>query len=368
MEEKKLLIITDNNGKMFNKYIGKKEEHRRGPVDLVKITKYFEKCEYNVAIVSLSEVDLSRNYKGYFVIYTSSEARGGFYKEYIEDVLLRLEKDGAVLIPSFYYFRAHHNKVFQEMLRKQFQNQMLRKPNSYTIGDYGEVKSVINKLSYPTVVKLAKGSGSSGVVLVKDSKQLCETAKEMMKIRYRDFHDAKAFLFKNNYFVWTCKEFLKRMLGKEKTNRQSDIVESNPIIIQEYIKNLKGDYKVLFFGGHYYVLYRENRDNDFRASGSGKFIFPSNLSDIAEILNYAEMVTREINMPCISMDIASNEEGCLLIEFQCVYFGNYTMQFAEWYFERDNNEWVSKRSDSCIEDEYCRAIVGYIQNYKLEEG
>lgn len=364
MKEKNILIITDNKGKLFNKYIGKKEEHKRGPVDIEKIEKNFREYGYKIIVASLGELDLKRNYKDYFVLYTSSEARGGFYKEYIEDVLLRLNKDGAVLIPSFYFFRAHHNKIFQEMLRKQFGNSQLCTPDSFTIGDYEDAKSISNKLNYPIVVKMARGSGSSGVVLVKNSKQFQKDVYNMMKIEYKDFHDAKGFLIRNNYFIWICKEFVKKLLGMKKTNRQSNIIASNPIIVQEYIANLKGDYKVLFFSGHYYVLYRKNRDDDFRASGSGKFIFPSNLEDIDEILNYAEMVAEEINMPCISMDIAQNEDGCFLIEYQCVYFGNYTMQFAEWYFERENEEWIKKNSGDCIEDEYCRAIDEYIKNYK----
>lgn len=357
-----ILIITDNKGKLFNKYIGSASEHKRSGVDVKLIIKTFEQWGYCVIVKRISDVDFSLNYKGVYVLYTSSEARGGIYKEYIENVLLYMKKDGAHLIPSIYFFRAHHNKSFQEMMRKRFSNEVLRYPNSIVIDEYDSIYSYIKAVKYPVILKMSRGSGSEGVVKVDDEKQLLAYAQKMMKAHYRDYHDPRRFQASNIKVVWRLKEGLKRIFGLPATSLQRDTVFCNTLIIQEFIENLSGDYKILFFGNHYYALYRENRKNDFRASGSGRFVFPTAVEEIADILDFAEKVALEIGMPCISMDIARSNNGCVLIEYQCVYFGNYTMQYSEWYYMRDKDEWKQCKAVYGLEEEYCRAIHQYIEN------
>ena len=137
----------------------------------------------------------------------------------------------------------------------------------------------------------------------------------------------------------------------------------NKIIIQDYIEELTGDYKVLYYFGKYYVLKRLNRDGDFRASGSGKFSFPSDVEDVRNVLDYAKRVADEFNTPMISIDIAQNKKGCYLIEFQFICFGPYTIQYSDWYFEYDNNcnEWKKVDGKSDIENEIGRSLREYIE-------
>lgn len=361
-----IIILTDNKGKLFNKYVGSPDEHKRSGADIDVIVKSFERYGYCVIVKRIADVDFSMNYKGIYVLYTSSEARGGIYKEYIENVLLRMEKDGARLIPSIYYFRAHHNKGFQEMLRQKFSNEMLRYPHSIVIDEYDSIYDHLESIKYPVILKMSRGSGSEGVIKANDEKQLLAYAGKMMVAHYTDYHDPKYFRISNINMIWRLKEELKRILGRPATASQKDTVCCNTLVIQDFIPGLSGDFKILFFGGHYYALYRENRENDFRASGSGKFVFPKTVEEIADILDFAEKVALEIDMPCISMDIARSENGCALIEYQCVYFGNYTMQYSEWYYTRDRDGWRQCEAVSGLEEEYCRAVHQYILNHEAD--
>lgn len=355
-----ILIITDNNGKLFYKYTGSKGEHRRDGANLALIKALLEQYGHSVEIMRISDIDFSLDYKGKHILYTSSETRGGLYKEYIEDVLMYMEKEGADLIPSIYHFRAHHNKGFQEMIRKKFVEKKLRSPHSIVIDTYESIYNFLSVIHYPVVLKMSKGSGSDGVVKVNDEKELLTYSKKMMTVCYRDYHDPRWFGLCNLKAVWKVKESVKKIIGRPATALQKDTVFCNTLIIQDFIKDLSGDYKVLFFGNHYYVLYRENRERDFRASGSGRFIFPESVEMIKDILDLAEMTAKELGMPCISMDIARGEKGCVLIEYQCVYFGNYTMQFAEWFYVRERGEWRQCEAEYEIEEEYCRAVHWYI--------
>ena len=86
--------------------------------------------------MNFSDIDFSRKYNDYFIIYQSSEDQGLFYKSYIEDVCLFLEISGEVLIPGYQYLRAHHNKAFREMVRFTFKDERLKTIKSKVFGTY----------------------------------------------------------------------------------------------------------------------------------------------------------------------------------------------------------------------------------------
>ena len=84
--------------------------------------------------------------------------------------------------------------------------------------------------------------------------------------------------------------------GKSKFLKYDVTPLSTSLIIQTFIPGLQGDYKVLFFGDKYYMMYRKNREHDFRASGSGNF-FPVPENDHEGLLNFARRVSKEIRLP-----------------------------------------------------------------------
>ena len=85
-------------------------------------------------------------------------------------------------------------------------------------------------------------------------------------------------------------------------------------IVQDMIEDLKNDWKVLIFGKKYYVLYRGVRDNDFRASGSGKFEYIEKLPE--GFLDYCEKIYNFFNVPNLSIDIGFDGKQFYLFEFK----------------------------------------------------
>src|SRR5690606_8893478 len=57
-----------------------------------------------------------------------------------------------------------------------------------------------------------------------------------------------------------------------------------PYVQQQFVPNLKCDYKALVFMDKVFLLKRGTRKDDFRASGSGIFSFPE---PSVELLNFA---------------------------------------------------------------------------------
>lgn len=361
MVKQKILFLTDYRGYLCGKFQGTIDKHTSSIVDVNKIIELLKE-RYEIECLSFQEVDFSKSYKGWYVVYASSEERGLLYKRYIEDILLHLQYDGARLIPEFALFRAHGNKAFQEMCRYQFKDKLLKKPKSYIVGRYEELQPD-HFQQYPYIVKTSSGSGSCGVKIAKNEMQLVRIVKQMSKVSYYDQHFTIKKSFGYTKLIWMMKNLYRICKKSLALPRPMTTFYTNKVIIQEYIPNLSGDYKVLYYAGKYYVLNRKNREKDFRASGSGKFSFPDEVEEVADILDFALRVAKELGAPMISMDIAKNNDSCYLIEYQCVCFGPYTIQYSQWYFHYDEKlmKWEKINASSDIEAEIARSINAAIE-------
>ena len=126
-------------------------------------------------------------------------------------------------------------------------------------------------------------------------------------------------------FIYSLKRTVKRILkfldpAKAGYLEFNTAPVSTSLIVQPFIPGLHGDYKVLIFGRKYYTLYRKNRENDFRASGSG-FFYDVPLEEHEGLLNFARKITREIDFPIFGMDIAFDGKDYHLLEFQVIHLG-----------------------------------------------
>lgn len=347
-----ILMITCDDGFFAS---SRKSTDGSTNCDVTKISNYFEQAGHHVEIHRYGNLDFSLNYNGWFVLFASREDPGLFYKDYIEDCILRLQYAGAILLPSFDFFRSHHNKCYMELLRTSFSDE-LNTIKTQVFSGYDEflTDARVEAIKFPAVVKTSAGAGGSGVVLAKNRDELLSAVK---KISYRVYHDRRRPLTRADIFNKPKNLYRKVMRIPPVKYRTL----SGKFIVQTFIAGLKFDYKVLVFGDKYYVLRRGIRDDDFRASGSGKFLFPSEVNEIMPVLEFAKRVFTEINMPLASLDIAYDGQKCHLLEYQCICFGPYTLQFSEWFFTEDKIGWSRIDGASEFELEYARAVGEYIQ-------
>lgn len=313
-------------------------------LDVDYMKAYFEKVGYEVEITSYAKFDYGKDYSDYVVLYGSAEDYCGGTKAFIEDVILYLDQQGARLLPEFKYFRAHDNKVMMEMLRNGFCDERLKSIHSQVWASYEEFGE--NEIAeYPVVVKRAGGAGGTGVFLAHDKKELFKYAEKVSRMTNM-----------LQFYYLSCKN-LKRKLYK----RELELIHNNKFITQNYISGLDGDYKVLVFGEHYFVLHRLNRENDFRASGSGQFT-SDNTEHINEILDFARLCTCEIKSPWLSLDICHDGEKCHLIEFQCLTFGFKAMSMSEMHYVPDNEKWEVVQGKVMPEEEFCYSVLYFLEN------
>jgi hypothetical protein len=306
-------------------------------VNLVK--KCFEDRGYNVEVKSFADVDFRKeSYRGKLVVYQSSEDAGLTYKDFIEDILLGIDLQGGILLPAFPYFRAHHNKGFMEILRD-----LSDEPALQTIAArrFGALEEFLQRpISYPKVFKVGANSGSRDVHLVRSE-------AEARRLLARASWTATA--------IEAAKEWAKRRIRSGYVPRS---LHRRKFIAQDFVPGLGGDFKVLVFGPKYFVLYRRNRKNDFRASGSGLFSFPE--EPPVPLLNFAKLCFDHFAVPFISLDIGQDGSRCHLLEFQFTSFGPYTLEKSEWHFVHGNAGWRRVDSQTTVEREFADSVVAFV--------
>jgi hypothetical protein len=353
---KKLIILTDEEGEFL---VSKADSMNFTSMDVARIGSWFRDHDYDINILRFSELDMSTSYRGCYILYQTSEAPGGFYKRYIEDIVYFLEKQGAFIMPSHEYLKAHHNKVFMELLRMTFTDESLKTIKSKCYGSWVDSKRYSG--SFPVVIKQASGSAGKGVYLAGNRKELLRYIKQAGRILIGTGPgDLMTTLIKN-----LIKKAIKTVYpDRSKYVQYNTAPVSSAILIQNFIPGLAGDYKVLYFGGRFYCMYRKNRENDFRASGSGQFFqVPENEQE--GLLDFALRLTREIDFPIIGMDIGFDGSMYHLIEFQMIHIGTSALQRSKFWHEYTDGHWIKHEGSSILEDEFARSFHNYINTKQL---
>jgi len=338
-----IYLITDYQGRYGTKYTAK--PYRSG-MDKDLLKQEFLSHGIDPQFLSASEVaDIHGSVGGKIFLYTSSEDRNGHYKSFLEDIVLSLEAMNGIVIPRYLYLHAHNNKVFMELLKKEWGVQVGDNLKSVCFGSFEEFVRKDISFSFPVVVKRPEGFKSRGVFLADDKNQLLKIVSKLSSTPHLR-SDLKDFL----------RKFIHHGFKPESRKRKK-------FLIQEFIPGLENDWKILIYGNKFYPLHRRNRENDFRASGSGLLSYPSELP--SGLLDFAAKVREFFNVPNISLDIAIGEKGFHVMEVQFLYFGTYTIEHSEFYFVKDEGEWKIIRERSVLEKEYVISIIDYLRRNNL---
>ena len=348
---KRLIILTDEESKFL---ISIADLRNYTSMDIEKIKTYFLAKDYNVSVYKFSEFDWSEDYHGVYILYQTSETPGTFYKRYIENLIYFLEKQGAIVMPNHELLKAHHDKIFMELLRSKFVDKSLKTIKSICYGSWIDAQNYNSH--FPVVIKQISNSSGDGVYLAKNRKEYHKKIKTAGSILI-----APNLMDLNiDYFKKAVKKLIKYFFpSKSKYVQYNTAPVSTSIVVQTFIEGLKGDYKVLIFGRKYYILYRKNRDNDFRASGSGRF-YEVPEKEHEGLLTFAKKITTEIDFPIFGMDIGFDGKEYHLFEFQMIHLGPYTLQSSKFWHEFHDGKWIKYEGISDLEEEFSQAINDYI--------
>lgn len=338
-----LYIITDYKNNFGSKW--KSLPYRSG-YDKVYLKKLFLKNGYDAKFMPAHKIDFQENWDNRFVLYTSSEEKGLHFKDFIDDVVYGLQLKGAQLLPSYEFLKANNNKVFMEIYRDAILTEDLRTIQSRVYGTFEELLNDLEKnaIDFPCVLKKASGAMSRGVFLAKSNKDLKKKAK---KLSYSSSPSIR------------LKEFFR------KKKHEGYLPESNyqhKFIIQPFIPGLTNDWKILIYAEKYFILRRNIRENDFRASGSGlNYTSGSESGFPLHMLNMVRSFYKELDIPHLSVDFAYDGEKGYIFEFQGIHFGTSTHYKSKDYYEYENKEWVLKSNDLDQEQVYVHSIIEYLK-------
>jgi hypothetical protein len=333
----RVFLLTDYRGQFYSS-----TRARGAGLDLDSLRAAFARRGYDTVTLRYADLDLrAQDFSGENVLYQSSEDPGLLYKDYIEDLILGMRMQGANLIPRFEYFRAHHNKIFMEVLRDVTLSPEIGGARAQSFGTLEDLIRRGSDIRLPAVLKPSAGSKGSGVTIAKDVNAMRRAAKRLA--RSSSLHN----LWWRGLHLFDARGFLRMSNHRRK------------FVVQDYVPGLDGDYKVVIYWDRYFVLYRHNRRNRPTASGSRRFSRPSPPHGV---LDFAESVMRSFSTPFMALDIGHAGDRCHLFEFQFLCFGQRTIEDAQCYYERQNGQWARVASSPILEHEFARSVDLYVRN------
>lgn len=335
-------MLTDYNGfyrvgyhsVSLNKDILKKAFLERG----------HELKEYRICDVM--NKDLSE-FKNKVIIYCTAPQYS--YRDYVKDLLYELSKENYIM-PEFNMVMAYEDKGYQMLLADR---EGLKMPKTLYFGCIEDLEKYKKLLTVPFVFKTVGGAGSSGVMLINSYEELLKVVRK---------------LYYKKDLLYGLKRVVKKLFFKERYKNSYYGLTSRcngQFILQEYIPGLDSDYKVLVFDKNYYVDRRWVRNNDFRASGSGKNTFPEDPP--AAVLNFAREQFEKLDIPMASLDIAYNGSECWLIEYHGIHFSLIPLVETRVYFTWTDKGWIKQDHKKLPEAEFANAFLAYIAKKGLDK-
>jgi len=257
-------------------------------------------------------------------------------------ILFALEHAGIKVFPNFKTGWHFDDKVAQKYLLEAIGAPLVP---SYVFYDKQEALDWVSKTTFPKVFKLKGGSGSSNVRLVKSSQE----AKKIIKTAFsRGFSQSSRLgVFKEHLrkikegeqgiLIGVAKALFRLVALSDYAKQQS--TEKGYVYFQDFVPNNDFDVRVVVVAGRAAAEKRYVRENDFRASGSGKFSY----EDIDErIIKIAFETAKKLNLQSAAFDfIYDNENKPLIVEVS-YGFGTGGISKAPGYWDCELNWYEEK--------------------------
>lgn len=340
----KVFAITDYKGHFGSKWLS--SPYRSG-YDQQKLQDYFK--DYGISIEFKRPINIhfsKEEWGGKIVLMTSSEEPGLEYKTHIEDLAYGLEQCGAHVIPGLDLISAHENKIRSAILQNLKLNNSFRILGYTILGNYEELCHYLNseQQKYPCILKKPQGSKGTGVYLINDMKELKQIARK----------------------ISSKSKIAERLKEKIRRKKHKGYIENSRykdrFLLQEFVPELQCDWKVLIYGTCIYLLRRNIKSDDFRASGSGVGYAAGSESEFP--VAYLEPLYQfflELKVPNLSIDFGFDGKEGFIFEFQALYFGTSTQFKSKDYYKRNDGKWTVKQSEFDQEQIFVSSIAEFIQ-------
>lgn len=231
-------------------------------------------------------------------------------------ILFALEHAGIKVFPDFRTGWHFDDKVAQKYLFEALQVPFVP---SYVFYEKKIALDWAKQASYPKVFKLKGGAGAANVKLVKHRKEAIRLINRAFEGGFDQFDRIGHLKERFNRFQNGQDTLIGVLKGIARLFIATNFSKLHPpekgyIYFQEFISNNTYDIRVIVIGNKAFAIKRLVRENDFRASGSGR-IFYKPIEINKDCLKLAFEINRKIESSCAAFDfIFDSNRNPLVVE------------------------------------------------------
>lgn len=192
--------------------------------------------------------------------------------------------------------------------------------------DENSAISWIGKQRFPIVYKLPQGAGSSNVRLIKNKKEAERVCKSHFSFFGRPDIGMKLYYSEKGMHGKTLQNIFKSDLFRYVTNNRGYV------LFQKFVPDNKYDIRVTIIGERSIIFRRKVRDNDFRASGSGKIDYNVSEQDLL-VIPIARRVSEFIHSQTMAYDFIYDRGKLKIVEMSYGFMAKAVYDAPGWYDE-----------------------------------
>jgi hypothetical protein len=265
---------------------------------------------------------------------------------FARQLIYSLEEIGIKVFPNSKTCWHYDDKVGQKYLLEAIDAPLVP---SYVFYDKNQALDWAASTTYPKVFKLRSGAGSKNVKLVSDFRSASRLIRRAFGKGFKaterwSFLAERLWHFKRDRNVQSFIN-ISRGIGRLLIPSNAEIhlpVEKNYVYFQDFIPNNTCDVRITVIGRRAFGFVRLVRDNDFRASGSGKILYDRERVP-HKCINISFQIARKLSAQSIAIDFvvnnkASGNDQPLIVEISYAYnaravygCGGYWDEYSEWH-------------------------------------
>lgn len=262
-------------------------------------SRLLEAAGYNVRWVDVYRPDIIEQLKDCDAFMWRWAHFGGMF-QIARRLLPVIERElGIPVYPDQHTCWHYDDKIAQNYL---FEAHGIPAPKSWCWFSRSGALDWIQSAEFPLVIKLAGGAGSENVRLVRSRSEATAWIERLFDRgtgSLKDFKEPKPWPFKKRVRA-TGKALLKGLPPWEPNNIEWPL-EKNYVLFQEFLPNNAFDTRVTVIGNRAFAFRRFNRENDFRASGSGLIDYAPDQIDPG-FIRLAYQVAEKLSLQSCAID------------------------------------------------------------------
>jgi glutathione synthase/RimK-type ligase-like ATP-grasp enzyme len=266
-------------------------------------------------------------------------------KDYLSarQILTSLEFSGKVVFPDFYTAWHFDDKIAQKYLLES-----IGAPLVPTFVFYNKKQALnwVRNVTFPIVAKLRGGAGSVNVRLLKTPKRAAAYIRQAFG---KGFEHSSLFPFSDLYAKYKMgkatrfdllKSFARKFIKTEFSRVHGR--EVGYVYFQHFIPGNDHDIRIIVIDGKAFAIKRLVRENDFRASGSGRIEYKRELFD-ESLVKYSFKLADQLKSQCLAIDYVYQNGTPLIVEIS-FGFVQQVYEDCEGYWDRNLNWYPGKFS------------------------